>query len=91
MLNTLHLFQAVCTPFILLDHRVANISTTQNKWLGTLTAEDAGVWIDLLITMVNFLIPFAFILKFVFHFMLHYTTNEIRKKYFTKLASLNFF
>lgn len=48
---------AVCSPFILLDYRVANILSTRNQWLGTLTSEDVGVWIDLLITMTFGTIP----------------------------------
>lgn len=48
---------AVCTPFILLDYRVANISTTRHQWLGTLVVEDVGIWIDLLITMTFGTIP----------------------------------
>lgn len=59
MLNKFILSQAVCSPFILLDYRVANILSTQNQWLGTLTTEDVGVWIDLLITMVSSLNNFT--------------------------------
>ncbi|XP_014790099.1 high-affinity choline transporter 1 [Octopus bimaculoides] len=43
---------SVCTPFILLDERVASISSTRNKWLGSVSKDEIGVWTDLFITMV---------------------------------------
>ncbi|GAB1599497.1 high-affinity choline transporter 1-like isoform X1 [Argonauta hians] len=48
---------SVCTPFILLDDRVASISSTKDKWLGSIAKEESGVWIDLLITMTFGTIP----------------------------------
>ncbi|XP_029645950.1 high-affinity choline transporter 1 isoform X2 [Octopus sinensis] len=48
---------SVCTPFILLDERVASISSTKNKWLGSVSKDEIGVWTDLFITMTFGTIP----------------------------------
>ena len=46
-------FQVMCLPFIVMNPIVTDITTTSDAWLGTLDKEYSGLWVDLLIAMVN--------------------------------------